>query len=701
MNVKRAWPIRWTLYLLVVATAAPLCVFIAFGLLREAGENRSDAEQLVLSLATNAAATTRDRLRETELLAAALSRRPLVRLVDPGRCDPVLPALLPLFPRYANISVLAPDGRFVCSALPITDRAQSAPLHAGIRGALEGRFAVSEPLIGVLPQKLIVSAAYPVKRPGEGVVGVLTIPVDLASVQPATDPLALPRNARVRVIDADGHLLASSIPNDPELGRDRRYSQIVQTVLAGSTGTTIARGSDGIVRVYGYTEVGAHGWKAYAGVPYDALLAAANRRTLASALTAAGLLAIALGAAALVARRIVRPAAAIRHAMDETGNGRNAYAAEAGPLELRALAANYNRMLDSSRRARAALHESEKRLRLAVRASDTGLWDWDIATDRVYYSPEWKRQLGYADAEIGDTVDEWAGRLHPDERERIVEEQRYLAARGESHYEAEFRLRHKDGTYRWIYSRAELIRDESGAPRRMLGTHIDITPRKSLEQALQQTVSDLRVLSQRLIEVEEAERRRIGRELHDRIGAHVAVLGITLGLAAEKAADGAAEDASVLIEEARDILRECTADIRNVIAELRPTALDDFGLYPALLGYARTVATRTGAKLEARGGTSEARPPAVIETALYRIGQEALTNIAKHAKARSIELSLVQRDATLELEIADDGGGFDTSNPAGHGMRTMRERADAIGATLDVVSNPGEGTRVTVKAPLS
>lgn len=698
--MKRAWPISWSLYLLVLATAAPLLLSIAIALVREAEEREGEARQLVLSLAMTTAATSRTKLREIEQILASVARRPLVRALDPAHCDPLLAALLPLFPRYANISVIAPDGRFVCSALPI-DGERKAPLHAGIRGALEGRFAVSEPLTGVLPQRLVISAAYPITRPGEGVVGVLTIPVDLASVQPASDPYSLPRNARVRVMDANGVLLASSVQDDPELGTNRSHAPVVEDILKGSTGTLIAKSLDGVTRVYGYTDIGVNGWKAYAGVPVDALLAASRARTIQSLLIAGALLAVALAAAALIARRIARPAAAIRRAMDETAGGRNAYAVEAGPLELRSLAANYNRMLEATARAQAALNESETRLRLAVRASNTGLWDWNVNTDRVYYSPEWKRQLGYAEDEIGDTVEEWTSRLHPDDRDRIVTEQRFLPARGAAQHESEFRLRHKDGTYRWIYSRAELMNDESGAPHRMVGTHVDVTARKSLEVALQQTVDDLRVLSLRLIEVEEAERRRIGRELHDRTGAHVAALGIALGLAADKLEAGSAEDASVLLDDARDILRECSADIRDLTSELRPAALDDFGLYPALVGYARGVAQRIGAELETPGEAPAHRAAPVVETALFRIAQEALTNVAKHADARTIELSLANGDGTLRLEIGDDGRGFDPAAAPGQGMRTMRERADAVGGSFAVRSSRGGGTRVTVEVPLA
>jgi two-component system sensor histidine kinase UhpB len=358
-------------------------------------------------------------------------------------------------------------------------------------------------------------------------------------------------------------------------------------------------------------------------------------------------------------------------------------------------------MLEAMLEAREALHQSEARLRLAVRGSHTGLWDWDVATDVVYLSPEWKRQLGYEDHEIGTGLDEWIERLHPDEREGILREQRFLGASGGSQYEAEFRLRHKDGSYRWIYSRAELIRTSDGAPLRMVGTHVDITPRKSLEQRLEQTIEALREQSMRMIDVGEAERRSISRELHDRTGANIAALQITLRLLGDKLNDGDSEAAAELADDAREVLSDMSSEIRNIMSELRPAALDDFGLYPALLSYARHVASRLSIEVKWVGGTVEPRPPGAIETALFRIAQEALTNAAKHAHATLLEIALERQDGMLVLEVADNGVGFDAADHArGHGMRTMRERADAIRGTIRVSSAPGAGTRVTVEVPL-
>jgi PAS domain S-box-containing protein len=128
------------------------------------------------------------------------------------------------------------------------------------------------------------------------------------------------------------------------------------------------------------------------------------------------------------------------------------------------------------------LRRSQERFELAVRGSQDGLWDWDLRTGDVYFSPRWKSILGYEDHEIAHRIEEWEQRLHPDERERVVAANLAHAQGDTPHYEYEYRLRHKDGSYRWILSRGVALRDASGKAYRMAGSHVDITERKRAEE---------------------------------------------------------------------------------------------------------------------------------------------------------------------------------------------------------------------------
>ena len=134
-----------------------------------------------------------------------------------------------------------------------------------------------------------------------------------------------------------------------------------------------------------------------------------------------------------------------------------------------------------------SLIDSSRRLDETIRAGNVGLWDWDLATNRVRYSAEWKRQIGYEEDEIGDAFEEWESRVHPDDLEPTLVRIRQAIADGKARYQVEFRFRHKDGTYRWILTQASVFRDEEGHPNRVLGSHIDITDRKRSEELLRLT----------------------------------------------------------------------------------------------------------------------------------------------------------------------------------------------------------------------
>ena len=133
-----------------------------------------------------------------------------------------------------------------------------------------------------------------------------------------------------------------------------------------------------------------------------------------------------------------------------------------------------------------ALRESGARLRLAVEGSGVGLWDWDLTTNTVWFSPEWKRQIGYEDHEIGNEFAEWQNRVHPDDLEKTLAVVHGFLERPYPGYAAESRFRHRDGTYRWILAHATALLGPDGKPERMLGIHIDVTGRKQTEAALQE-----------------------------------------------------------------------------------------------------------------------------------------------------------------------------------------------------------------------
>jgi PAS domain S-box-containing protein len=136
------------------------------------------------------------------------------------------------------------------------------------------------------------------------------------------------------------------------------------------------------------------------------------------------------------------------------------------------------------KKAETRLKESQAQLQLAIQASNVGFWDWHLPTNRIYFSPEWKKQLGYEEQELPNRFEEWENRLHPDDRERTVSFVRSVLQDSLQKFELEFRLRHNDGSYRWILSHGALLLDSQGKPQHLLGSHVDISERRRVEEEL-------------------------------------------------------------------------------------------------------------------------------------------------------------------------------------------------------------------------
>jgi two-component system sensor histidine kinase UhpB len=345
-------------------------------------------------------------------------------------------------------------------------------------------------------------------------------------------------------------------------------------------------------------------------------------------------------------------------------------------------------------------------LKLAVSASGTGLWNWNLRTNQLYFSPEWKRQIGYADREIGDTMEEWESRIHGEDRVRTMVAVHAYLATPDNTLECEYRMRHRDGTYRWILSRATAVLDDDGRSVLLQGSHVDITERKLAEQNLLELTRELRDVSRELARVEEAERRRFAQELHDTIGAALAALSINMTIMSGQVGGGNSLGMEARLKDSILLLDDTTDVVRRLMAELRPPVLDDYGLEAALRWQCELFAERCGFcfTVDVYGIAERLEPE--LEIALFRIAQGAITNIAKHAQASNVEVMLnIQRNSAL-LTIADDGVGFVPNLQGGQklkptwGLVSMRERAQALDGNMKIVSAPGGGTCIEVSVKL-
>jgi PAS domain S-box-containing protein len=348
------------------------------------------------------------------------------------------------------------------------------------------------------------------------------------------------------------------------------------------------------------------------------------------------------------------------------------------------------------KRTESALRESEERLRLAFAGAQEGIWDWDLETGAVVYSSRWKQMLGYADDEVEPHISAWERLVHPDDR-AAADRAHESVTRGQPTYEAEFRLRHKDGRYVHVLSRGFPVRRDDGGPViRIVGTHFDLTERRKREAERARTE-----LLAHLVFVQEDERRRIARDMHDQFGEHLTALSLRIALLR----DACRHDATLAghVDTLDTIAQRLDHDVEQLVWQLRPTALDDLGLRAALANYLREWSERSNIAAELHtSGLMDERLSSEVETALYRIAQEALNNAAKHSRARRVEVILERRADCVLLIVEDDGVGFEPDDDTpdrrhGFGLVGMKERAALVGATLQIESTPDGGTTILVR----
>lgn len=494
------------------------------------------------------------------------------------------------------------------------------------------------------------------------------------------------------------------------------------------------------------------------------------------------------------------------------------------------------------RQAEAALQASEARWKFALEGAGDGVWDWNPQTDGAMFSSRWKELIGFADDEFPDTGAAWVEHLHPDDRDRALSTIREYFDGKRPLYVVEFRMRCKDGSWKWLMSRGKVVcRDSEGLPLRMIGTHSDITERKSAEKYLRITssvfdnsyqaivitdanhvivdanpafagiifcpdgksgdaaagrvaglsdipgkkigevipgivescpelfeayarvaasgslekietyvpqfdiwfsvsiycpepggfvaifdnvtericneqelivlnnhltqevakrTSELSSLTAHIQKISETEKANLARELHDELGS--TLVGISMEVERLKGRfpdPERLEDMSVI----RDLVANATRVTRGVINQLYPTVLDNCGFVAAVEWLAKEFKKHAGIEVELLFSETQIAMEQPFALAAYRIAQECLTNIAKHAAATRVSIEVQVGKGMLDMSIHDNGRGLSGGGVAagGHGILGMMERARYLGGSMQIGSQGGAGTTARLCLPLA
>ena len=328
----------------------------------------------------------------------------------------------------------------------------------------------------------------------------------------------------------------------------------------------------------------------------------------------------------------------------------------------------------------------------------------DLSTN-LYTSPQIESLLGYPLHEWMADPELWRAVIHPDDRERVLAANEASNETGGSYLE-EYRVLAKDGRRVWIRDEAAPVRGVDGTLLYWRGVILDITKRKEAEErlgwsleVLRRTVQQRQELARRLQMAQEAERQRIAADIHDDPIQVMSAIDMRLQMLAEFPETITTEALAGIEAEVRGAIER----LRSMLFELRPAALDREGLVPALRLYLERRAKTTGWAVEVVDGMTE-QPDPDLAALLYRIGQEAIVNVAKHAAASRVAVEVSSAGDGVTLRVRDDGRGFtpdlDAPPAPGHlGVSTMVERAELAGGWTRIVSAPGEGTIVECWLP--
>ncbi len=370
-------------------------------------------------------------------------------------------------------------------------------------------------------------------------------------------------------------------------------------------------------------------------------------------------------------------------------------------------ALDQKRLREERLQAQRELQESEFRYRMVSELTSDYSYAYRVSPDGEL-EIEWvtgalEKITGFVQPELTASGG-WESLLHPEDIPIAINQLKALM-QGESQT-VEYRIRTKSGEIRWMSDQALAIWDENESrTTHIYGAVKDITERKEAEAKLRFRGEELRMLTARLAESEQIERRRLARELHDQVGQSLAVLGFNLKLIRDQMTKSDFDHELTAVESSIALVDDVIQNIHAVMDDLRPSVLDDHGLFSALSWYAERFAKRTEIKIRVQGKNLEPRLPANVENALFRIVQEALANVARHAKASQAIISLMENGGDIELIITDDGAGFEETFPQeigqrrGWGLVNMRERAEAVGAVLSVETVVNLGTTIKVSVP--
>jgi PAS domain S-box-containing protein len=708
--------LRFRLLLLVVLACAPLMGLTLHTAWDDRRRQVADWKQRSQEMIKLANREEEKVIGQTRQLLLAVAESSQVRSGNRKDCKKLLDDLFASYPRYANLGVINTNGDFLASAIAAAEPVNQADRQFFRRVLKTRAFAMGDFTIGRTNDKPTVNFGCPLFDQSGQIQAVVFAALDLDWFNRFESelPAQLPKEATWTQIDQKGTILVRYPAPEKWIGQPFPEKSLVKGIFSEPQGVVESKDSDGVPGFYAFASMHSQlvpgDVVTMLGIPRQVLFAGVDRmliRNMAGFGIAASLALLLgwIGSNFLVLRQVrtlvnssVRVASGDLSARtglsdtgDELGQLTRAFDQMAQSLEQREM---------EHQRTEKALTASEMRYHRLFETAQDGILILNADTGQIEdVNSSLTDMLGQArESLIGNKL--W-------EVGPFKEIEAFKTAFGELQSVACVRL--EDLSLRTIDGESIAVEFVSNVYQisggRVVQCNIrNITKRRRAEEKLKEYSRKLQVLSRRLVEVQETERRHIALELHDEVGQALTVAELNLQAMLQMPGT---EAISPRLKESLEVVERVLEQVHDLALNLRPSMLDDLGLEPALLWLTNRQAELTGLRAEVDADALEHRLDPVIETECFRVAQEALTNLVRHAQARAITVSLRKEDGHIHLRVRDDGVGFDVATVreqavrgASLGLLSMEERAALAGGGLEYKSDVGHGTEVHAWFPL-